>query len=82
MERIQKIVEEITEEKPTECSNTNNIYQNIPKEPQLQKEKLWTIPLLLESPKSKHLQTKATQCKTDAKKRSSISVFFMCIYFD
>ena len=51
------MVEEITEEKPTECSNTNNIYQNIPKEPQLQKEKLWTIPLLLESPKFKHLQT-------------------------
>ena len=32
----------------------NNIYQNIPKEPQVQSEK---IPLLLESPKSKQLQT-------------------------
>ena len=46
-EKIEKKVEEITEEKPTECSSTNNIYQNIPKEPQLQKEKIWTIPLLL-----------------------------------
>ena len=25
-EKIEKIVEEITEEKPTECSSTNNIY--------------------------------------------------------
>ena len=54
---IEKIVEEITEEKPTECSSTNNIYQNIPKEPQLQKEKIWTIPLLLENQKGKHFQT-------------------------
>ena len=29
----------------------------MPKEPQLQKEKIWTIPLLLESPKCKHFQT-------------------------
>ena len=29
----EKIIEEKTEEKPTECSNTNDIYQNIPKEP-------------------------------------------------
>ena len=56
-EKIEKIVEEITEEKPTECSSTNNVYQNIPKEPQLQKEKIWTIPLILESPKSKQFQT-------------------------
>ena len=49
-EKIEKKVEEITEEKPTECSSTNNIYQNIPKEPQLQKEKIWTIPLLLYKP--------------------------------
>ena len=53
----EKLVEEITEKKPTECSSTNNIYQNIPKEPQLQKEKIWTIPLLLESPKCKQFQT-------------------------
>ena len=36
-EKIEKIAEEITEEKPTECSSTINIYQNIPKE--LQKKK-------------------------------------------
>ena len=35
----------------------NNNYQNKRKEPQVQKEKLWTVPLLLESPKSKQLQT-------------------------
>ena len=56
-EKIEKIVEETTEEKPTECSSTNNIYQNIPKEPQLQKEKIGTIPLLLESLKCKQFQT-------------------------
>ena len=56
-EKIEKIVEEIIEEKPTERSSTNNINQNIPKEPQVQKENIWTIPLLLESPKSKQLQT-------------------------
>ena len=39
-----------------ECSSTNNIYQNIPEKPQLQK-KIWTIPLLLKSPKSKQFQT-------------------------
>ena len=47
---IDKIVEQKSEEKPTECSSTNNIYQNIPKEPQLQKEKIWIIPLLSEIP--------------------------------
>ena len=57
IQQRKKIVEEITEEKPTECSSTNNIYQNITKEPQVQKEKIWTIPFLLESPKSKQLQT-------------------------
>ena len=55
-EKIQNVVEEVAEREHTESSNTNNIYQNIPKEKQLQKEKLWTIPLLLESPKSKKLQ--------------------------
>ena len=45
-ETIEKIIEEITEEKPTECSSTNNNYQNMPKETQLPKEKIWTIPLL------------------------------------
>ena len=37
------------------CKNNN--YQNKRKEPQVQKEKLWTVPHLLESPKSKQLQT-------------------------
>ena len=51
----RKSIEQITEKKSTECSTTNNIYQNIPKEPQLQKETMWTIPLLLESPKTKQI---------------------------
>ena len=50
---MDKLLEEITEEKPTERSTTNNNYQNIPKELQLPKEKIWTIPVLLESPKCK-----------------------------
>ena len=37
-EKIEKIVEEITK-KPIECLSTNNIYQNIPKEPQVQRKK-------------------------------------------
>ena len=37
-----------------QCSNTNHIYQNIQKE--LPREKTWTIPFLLESPKSKDFQ--------------------------
>ena len=37
-ENIQKTVE-VTEKNSTECSNTNTIYQNIPKETQLQKRK-------------------------------------------
>ena len=56
-EKIVKIVEEITEEKPTECLSTNNIYQNIPREKQSPQEKIWTIPLLLESPKCKQFRT-------------------------
>ena len=54
---IEKIVEEITEEKPREGSSTKNIYQFISEEAQLQKEKTWTIPLFLESPKCKQFQT-------------------------
>ena len=38
----------------TPCSSTNHIYQIILKKPP--KEKVWTIPLLLESPKSKDFQ--------------------------
>ena len=61
---IDKIVEEITEEKPTECSRTNNLYQNTPKEPHLPKEKNLDNPLLLEGPKfKKKLQT--TDLETD-----------------
>ena len=55
-EKIEKIVEEIKEEKLTERI-TNTIYQNIPKEAHSQKEKIWTISLLLERRKSKQLQT-------------------------
>ena len=36
-------------------SSTNHLYQNIPKKPP--KEKIWTIPFLLESPKSKEFQS-------------------------
>ena len=43
---MEKIVKEITEEKPTEFSSTNNTYQNKPKKPQLPKEKIGTIQLL------------------------------------
>ena len=35
------MLEEIKEEKPLECSSTKNIYQNIPIETHLQKEKIW-----------------------------------------
>ena len=37
-----------------QCSITNHIYQNIQKEQP--REKIWTIPFLLESPKSKEVQ--------------------------
>ena len=39
------------EKEQVPCSSTNNIYQNIPKEPP--KKQFWTIPFLLESSKSK-----------------------------
>ena len=42
------------EKDKVQCSITNHIYQNIQKE-QI-REKLWTIPFLLESPKSKEFQ--------------------------
>ena len=42
------------EKEKTKCLNTNHIYQNIQKEQP--KEKIWTIPFLLESPKSKEFQ--------------------------
>ena len=42
------------ENNKTKCLNTNHIYQNIQKEQP--KEKIWTIPFLLESPRSKEFQ--------------------------
>ena len=42
------------ENEKTKCLNTNHIYQNIQKEQP--KEKIWTIPFLLESPRSKEFQ--------------------------
>ena len=56
-QKIEKIVEELTEEKPTKYSSKNKIFQNITEEPRVQKEKIWTLPILLESPRSKQLQT-------------------------
>ena len=38
-----------------QCSSTNHIYQNIQKEQP--REKIWTIPFLLESPKSKEFHS-------------------------
>ena len=38
-------------------SSTNNIYQNTFNKVQLFKQKNWTIPLLLENPKSKDFQS-------------------------
>ena len=55
---IEQILNEVTtlqpEKEQTPCSSTNHIYQNIPKEPP--KEKNWTIPFLLESPKIEEFQ--------------------------
>ena len=38
----------------TQCSNTKHFYQNLQKEQP--REKIWTIPFLLESPRSKEFQ--------------------------
>ena len=53
---IEQIVNDVhePEKEQVPCSSTNHIYQNIPKEPP--KEKIWTIPFLLKSPKSKEFQ--------------------------
>ena len=56
---IEPIVNEVTTlhdpgKAKLSCSSTNHIYQNISKEPP--KEKIWTIPFLLESSKSKEFQ--------------------------
>ena len=55
----QEVKEINTVTKPDEkdkvqCSSTNHIYQNIQKKQP--REKIWTIPFLLESPKNKELQ--------------------------
>ena len=42
------------EKDKTKCLNTNHIYQNIQKEQP--REKIWTIPFLLESPRNKKFQ--------------------------
>ena len=42
------------ENEKTKCLNTNHIYQNIQKKQT--KEKIWTIPFLLESPRNKEFQ--------------------------
>ena len=42
------------EKSETQCSNTNHIYQNIQKEQP--REKIWTKPFLLESPRNKEFQ--------------------------
>ena len=56
--QVQEVKEINTVNKPEKdqvpCSSTNHIYQNIQKE--TPKEKFWTIPFLLESPKSKECQ--------------------------
>ena len=50
--RINTVIK--TEKDEVQSSNTNHIYQNIQKEQQ--REKIWTIPFLLESRKSKEFQ--------------------------
>ena len=54
----QEVNENNTVTKPekdeVQCSSTNHIYQNIQNEQH--REKIWTIPFLLESPKSKEFQ--------------------------
>ena len=42
------------EKDKTKCSNTNHIYQN--KQKEQPREKIWTIPFLLESPRNKQFQ--------------------------
>ena len=49
-----KTVNKPNENDKIKCLNTNHIYQNIQKEQP--KEKIWTIPFLLESPKNKEFQ--------------------------
>ena len=46
-----------TEQELKGSSTTNRIYQNTSNKIQLPNEKIWTIPLLLESPESKDFQS-------------------------
>ena len=46
-----------TEQELKGSSSTNNIYQNASNKIQLPKEKIWTMPFLLESPKSEDFQS-------------------------
>ena len=59
-DNFQEIID-YTEQELKGTSSTNNIYQNAsnnyPKKIQLPKEKFWTIPLFLDSPKSKMFQS-------------------------
>ena len=50
-DNTQKITD-YTKQELKGSSSTNNIYQNTSNKIQLPKEKIWTIPLLLERPKS------------------------------
>ena len=51
-----KEIIDYSEQKLTGSSSLNNIYHHSSNEIQLPKEKIWTIPLLLESPKSKNFR--------------------------
>ena len=55
-DNVQEILD-YTEQDFKGSSSTNNIYINASNKIQLPKEKNWTIPLLLESPKSKKFQS-------------------------
>ena len=56
IEQVKLKVTKLSEplEKPVLCSSTNYAHQNVPKKPP--REKFWTIPFLLEIPKSKEFQ--------------------------
>ena len=49
-DNIQEIID-YTKQELKRSSSTNNIYQNTSNKTQLPNEKIWTIPLLLETPK-------------------------------
>ena len=55
-DNIQEIID-YTDQQLKVSSSTNNLYQNASNKIQLPTEKIWTIPLLLESPKNKNFQS-------------------------